>query len=547
MKSVAPNLPRVRESRPADPAGEQAFPWRLVLENTIVGIAYMRERRFLWANARMAQIFGYEAGELDGAPVRVLYVTQEDYDEVGRMIASDFSNHDFYTHERSMVCKGGEVIWCRISGRLIEPGNARSASVWVVQDITDKKRAEDQIRRVNQRLEQTVARRTLNLSRSNAALREEIERRRQAQGASAESREKYRALFRHVPLGLLVTDASGAIIEVNRTLQHYLGASTRSALATLLGDPSRVLLPDGRATSLATLVREPHDQHTRAERFEFGWLGSHGRRREIFVVAAPLARGLGTAFAFTDVTEQRRARERELAQQAALAHAARLSLMGQMTSALAHELGQPLNAAQSYIAGVARRLGDEAPPELAQALAKATAHLEQAGEIIRNVRGFVSRHHQDAPQPIDLPVLVSQTLALLDHPLRAGGARVTLQIDGVSAPVRGHPVAVQQVLVNLVMNAIEAMQLMPPSERRIEIRLAEEGRSLISITVVDHGPGVAPELAARIFEPYVTTKPEGLGMGLMICRTIVESHGGSLRLLPTRRGAAFRFTLSRAA
>jgi C4-dicarboxylate-specific signal transduction histidine kinase len=161
------------------------------------------------------------------------------------------------------------------------------------------------------------------------------------------------------------------------------------------------------------------------------------------------------------------------------------------------------------------------------------------------VRGFVSRHHQDAPQPIDLPALVAQTLGLLEHALRAGGVLVSLQVEGVLAPVPGHAVEVQQVLVNLVMNSIEAMQSLPASDRRLEIRLAEEGRAATSVTVVDHGLGVPADLASRIFEPYVTTKPEGLGMGLMICRTIVESHGGSLRLLPTRRGAAFRFTLSR--
>ncbi|WHZ10061.1 MAG: Two-component oxygen-sensor histidine kinase FixL [Burkholderiaceae bacterium] len=546
MSRKASRVVALPEPRAADSAVARTedFPWRLVIENTIVGVAYMRKRRFLWANARMTEIFGYARGELDGKLVRRLYVTKQDYDEVGRMIASDFSGHDYYTHERAMVKKDGALIWCRVSGRLIEPDHA--ASVWVVQDLTDKKLAEDQIRRINQRLEQTVARRTLNLSRSNAALREEIERRRRVQAASTESREKYRALFRHVPLGLLVTDADGAIVEVNRTLQHYLGAGTRVALTALVNDAARVRLPDGQATSLSALVREHHGRQTRAEKFEFGWLGDHGRRREIFVVAAPLARGLGTAFAFTDVTEQHRARERELAQQAALAHAARLSSMGQMTSALAHELGQPLNAAQSYIAGVVKRLGSDAPPELGQALAKATDHLEQAGEIIRNVRGFVSRHHQKAPQAIDLPVLVAQTLALLDHPLRSGGTRAALQVQGVIAPVRGHAVEIQQVLVNLVVNAIEAMQSVPVDERRLEIRLADEGRAMVSVTVADNGPGVPAELAARIFDPYLTTKPEGLGMGLMICRTIAESHGGSLRLLPTRRGATFRFTLSRA-
>ena len=517
--------------------------WRIVLENTIVGISYMRDRKLVWSNPRMAQIYGYEPGELDGQPVRILYASDHDYAEVGQMIAAKFNNHEFYTHERSQIRKDGEVIWCRISGRLLEPLGKASASVWVIQEITDKKRAEDQIRRINQRLEQTVARRTLNLSRKNTALREEVERRRAAQAASVESREKYQTLFRHVPLGLLVLDAGGEVVEVNRTLQQYLGVSTRSALAKALSDSSYVQLPDGGTTSLASLVREHRYVPTSADPLIFVWERSSRRRRVITMVATALAHGLGHAFVFTDVTEQRRRSERERVQEAALAHAGRLSLMGQMTSALAHELGQPLNVAQSYLAGVMRRLDADASPEIVQAMAKAAAHLEQAGAIIRNVRGFVSRQHYRPAQAVDLPELLNQTLTLLEHPLRSASTRVKTSIDDGLVPINGNAVEVQQVLVNLVMNAIEAMHGTPAAERWVEIKLAQEADAFASVTIADHGPGVPAELAPRLFDPYVTTKADGLGMGLMICRTIIESHGGALRLLNARRGAVFRFTL----
>jgi two-component system, LuxR family, sensor kinase FixL len=525
------------------------FPYEMVLSNTVVGVSYLSDRHFIWANARMAQIFGYEPGELDNRPVRMLYVTQEDYEEVGRMYGNS-ARHGFYTHERAMACKNGNLIWCRISGRMVEPGNRDSASVWVVQDLTDKKRAEDQLKRSNQRLEQTVQRRTLNVRRSNEALRGEIERRRAAQVLSAQSREKYRALFRGMPLGLLLADADGEIVEVNRTLQLALGASTRAMLDGVLVDSSRVLLADGTTTSMASLVQHHRGGDSRrVTRFDMGWFAAKENRREISVVVAPISGyGLGVVFAFSDITDLRRAREREHAQQVALAHASRLSLMGQMTSALAHELGQPLTACQSYLSGLRYRLAAEFSdkPELAQALDKATAHLDQAGEIIRNVRGFVSRHRPNR-EPTDLQVLLTQTLALLELPLRATGVQVRVCIEpapGAGLPkVRCHPVEIQQVLVNLLMNAIEAMEPIPRALRKIEVRLAAEPRATVSVEVTDSGPGASPELATRMFEPYVTTKPEGLGMGLMICRTIVESHGGDLRLVPSTTGACFRFTL----
>jgi C4-dicarboxylate-specific signal transduction histidine kinase len=283
----------------------------------------------------------------------------------------------------------------------------------------------------------------------------------------------------------------------------------------------------------------------KVDRFEFGWLAASRKRREISVVAAPMSgHGLGVAYAFTDVTDARRAREREHAQQAALAHASRLSLMGQMASALAHELGQPLNACQSYLGGVRRRLGEElaARPELAQAVDKAIAHLDQASDIIRNVRGFVSRHRPEFEQ-VDLVALLQQTLTLMEVPLRAAQTRVQLAVATTVAQVLCHPVEIQQVLVNLLVNAADAMQEAAPDDRLIAINVGAEARGKLSVLISDSGPGVPVHLAERIFEPYFTTKPDGLGMGLMICRTIVESHGGSLKLGSGRGGAAFRFTL----
>jgi PAS domain S-box-containing protein len=546
------NAGRSRARRVLDAVGRPGteFPWQLVLENTIVGVSYMQDRRFLWANARMAEIFGYQAGELDGEPVRRLYATQEDYEDVGRLMSA--ATHDgFVTHERAMACKDGSLIWCRISGRLLQRGDIHSPSVWVVQDLSDKKRAEDALRRMNQRLEQTVERRTTNLRRSNEALHAQVEHGRALQAAVAASREKYRTLFRHMPLGVLVVDAAGGISEINRTLQSYLGATTRVRMDELLHDESRTLTSDGRTVSLAALVRE-HAAAAgprRVERFEFRWVRPGGRPREIAAIGAPLvASGQGAVFTFADVTEQHRRREQEHEQQAALAHASRLSLMGQMASALAHELGQPLNASLSYVTGLRHRLEVELAnrPELLAALDKATDHLEQAGQIIRNVRGFVSRQQPDF-EVVELPALLEQTLALLDFPVRASGVRIDVHADaadGVPLAVRVNRVEMQQVMVNLLVNAIEAMQQTPAPQRRIVVRIHREPRGMVGVEVSDSGPGVSPELVSTIFEPYVTTKRTGLGMGLMISRTIVESHGGALRHVRQRGGGAtFRFSL----
>jgi PAS domain S-box-containing protein len=448
-----------------------------------------------------------------------------------------------------MACKNGSIIWCRISGRLLRRNDISSPSVWVVQDLTDKKNAEDELRRINQQLEHTVEKRTSNLRTTNEALKAEIERRRTLQATSSATGEKFRTLFRNLPLGVLVVDADGAILEVNRTLQSYFGAQSRARLKELMEDGSKVALPDGQTCSLSSLLRRHATAQLAVDRFEFAWIRAPGRPRHIAAIGAPLATtGRGVVFTFADVTESRRQREREHEQQAALAHASRLSLMGQMTSALAHELGQPLNACQSYLSGIRHRLdaGHLDLRELDQVLEKTSARLDQAAEIIRNVRGFVSRH-RPVFESVSLRDLIDRTLLLLQQPIRSGGVQLDVIIDAADDQIpnaRCNPIEIQQVFTNLLINAVEAMDETATTDPRIKIRVAADSRGMLSIDVSDNGPGVPENLIPRLCDPYVTTKPSGLGMGLMISRTIVESHGGSLRYVSQRgSGATFRFTL----
>ncbi len=541
--SVDPSL--LQSGTPSSPVLDREFAYDVVLENAIVGVSYMRGRQFVWANTRMCEIFGYQTGELTGKPVRILYSTQEDYDEVGRMY-SLFARNNRYTHERAMVRKDGQPIWCLIAGRMIEPIGPHSPSVWVVQDISDKKRTEDELRRAKQRLELRVEQRTVNLRRTNEALQLEIERRRLAQFASVASREKYRTLFRTIPLGVLVTSAAGEVVEINHNLQSYVGATTRAQLQNLLDDETRVIEGSG-TTSLREFVRRQTDAiKRRMTRLEIGWISRDGSRRDIAVVAAAISgHEFGAAFAFTDVTAQRLAEEREHEQQQALTHASRLSLVGQLASALAHELSQPLNACQSYVAGLRHRLADDLAqrPDALLAFERIGGHLDQAGQIIRNVRGFVSRHQPEV-QVIEPAELVRQTLALLEVQLRIENVRVTVGAARSVPRVQCNPVEIQQVLINLVMNAIEALRDVSPSGRSIHIGFRREARSYLAIHVSDSGPGVPAGLVPQLFNPYFTSKKTGLGMGLGICRTIVESHGGSIRLgRSTGPGARFRFTL----
>jgi two-component system, LuxR family, sensor kinase FixL len=517
-----------------------------VFDNALVGICFMQHRRFLRVNARMEEMLGYQPGEMLGQSVRTVYARQEDFDEVGRVIES-FPSSNRYVHERPLVAKDGSLLWCLISGRMVDPQDPDSTSVWVVQDMSAKKQAEDQLARANQRLEQIVQSRTVNLQKTNATLKLEVERRRESERAMIESREKYRVLIRNVPLGIVITDAAGDIVEINPAMQAFFGSGDLATFTAMAREAACLVVGDGVTTTLQELIATCSPSvMRRVEHRTARWEAADGTPRwfDIAGVRVPV-RGLGCAIVFLDRTEQRRARAREHVQQQQLAHASRLSLMGQFASALAHELGQPLNACLSYAAGIEHRLGPElrTRPDAQEALSRIQLHLHQAGDVVRNVRAFVAKHRPE-DEEIDLAALAHGTIDLLQLQLREAAVTVRLRIAEDLPRLRGTRVELQQVLVNLIVNAIEAMRGAAVAHPQIQVSVARAGRTSVRLSVADNGPGVPEPMRESIFQPYTTSKPGGLGMGLMICRTIVESHGGTLEIEPRRkRGASFRFVL----
>lgn len=526
--------------------GTDRLIYEQVFDNALVGICFMQRRRFVRVNARMEEMLGYAPGELVGQSVRTVYARQEDFDEVGRVIEA-FPSSNRYVHERPLVARDGSLLWCLISGRMIDPGEAEGHSVWVVQDMSAKKQAEDQLARANQRLEQIVQSRTLNLQKTNAALKLEVERRRESERAMIESREKYRVLIRNIPLGIVITDGSGEIVEINPAMQAIVGATDLGAFQTLAARTECAVQGQRNRMSLGELISLGSPSVTRrVEHLAARWTGLDGKPCwfDIAGVRVPV-RDLGCALVFMDRTEQRRARAREHAQQQQLAHASRLSMMGQFASALAHELGQPLNACISYAAGIEHRLGPQLRerPDAQEALQRIQLHLHQAGDVVRNVRAFVAKHRPE-DEEIDLAALVHATLDLLQLQLREGAVDVRLRLADDLPRLRGTRVELQQVLVNLIVNALDAMRSTGQSHPRLEIVVQRAGRGRVRWVVSDNGPGVPPEMIDSVFQPYITTKAGGLGLGLSLCRTIVESHGGSLQLDTKRkRGACFRCLL----
>jgi two-component system sensor kinase FixL len=245
-----------------------------------------------------------------------------------------------------------------------------------------------------------------------------------------------------------------------------------------------------------------------------------------------------------DLSERQQAEARLQELQSELVHVSRLTAMGEMASTLAHELNQPLSAIANYMKGSRRLLEggtDERSVLLRDAMDKAAEQALRAGQIIRRLRDFVARGETER-QVESVSKLVEEASALALVGAKELSIRARFEFDRRSEHVLADKVQVQQVLLNLIRNAIDAMADSTTRELLIGTRLVDD--DMIEVSVADSGPGIAPEVAGQLFQPFITTKRQGMGVGLSISRTIVDAHGGRIWVESNPGGGTvFRFTL----
>ena len=251
----------------------------------------------------------------------------------------------------------------------------------------------------------------------------------------------------------------------------------------------------------------------------------------------------------SDVTEERRARELLAKHRDAAHRTARLIALGEFASAIAHELNQPLAAIATYNHSCMRMLqsGNPDSGELQQAMHICRDQAKRAGKIIQRLRDLLR-----PPGPTftgqNLNELVGAVLRLAEPAARDSGISFESRLSGAAPTVRADRLLIEQVALNLVRNAMEAVEALPKERRRITVATRMEADGSGTLSVTDLGEGVPREASERLFDPFVTTKPGGLGLGLSICRSVVEAHGGAIRHQPNREGGAvFSFTLPGAA
>jgi two-component system sensor kinase FixL len=360
--------------------------------------------------------------------------------------------------------------------------------------------------------------------------------------ALAEREAHLGSIYDTAPDGLIVIDEAGFIRSFSAGAERIFGWSA----AETLGRNVSMLMP--------TPDRESHNNYLgrylqSGERRIIG-IGRIvvGERKDGSTFPMELAIGeirseRGRAFTgfVRDITERQATKARLQELQAELVHMSRLTAMGEMASVLAHELNQPLSAIANYLSGARRLLErpDDNPERVGDALEKAAAQAVRAGEIIRRLRDFLSRGEGER-RVVSIQKLAQEACALALVGAKEGGVRVQYKFDPAIDLVLVDRLPVQQVILNLVRNALDAMDETTRRELVVTTASAADGMAMVSIA--DTGSGV--EAGTKLFEPFITTKPEGMGVGLSISRTIVESHGGRIWTEPNPGGGAiFRFTV----
>jgi two-component system sensor histidine kinase DctS len=283
------------------------------------------------------------------------------------------------------------------------------------------------------------------------------------------------------------------------------------------------------------------------------------------IIEAPLVNAqnvqTGWMSAILDLSEQRRSEELSRASQERLQATARLAMAGEMASLISHELNQPLAAISSYASGSLNLIEDPAQPltpdlrqDIAGALRRVAEQAERAGRVIKSVGDLVRRRERER-EAVSVNSLFDAISPLLMLQSRKLGIQVDIEIAPSCPPVWCDRTMIEQVLLNLARNGMQAMSEGDPPVasglRRLSLRAAlvpgQDGaaaRRWVAFSVTDHGHGLSQEAMDRIFTPFFTTKAEGMGLGLNMCRTVVEQHGGALRFEPARpRGTVFHFTL----
>lgn len=485
---------------------ESEAQWKEVFEhNPVMYFMVDAAGTVLSVNTIGAAQLGYLVSELLGQSVLNVFL-QEDRDLVRNSVAVCIDDiGQTHSWEIRKVRKDGSALWVRENAKAVRRLDGQLIVLIACEDITERKEAEGALRQ------------------SESYLTE-------AQRLSHTGSFGWRV-------------ATGEIAWSDETFRIFGYDKTSSVTLDMV---IQRIHPDDRVRAQQTIGRASSDK--KDFNHEYRLLLPDGSVKYVHATAHAVSGALGGAEfvgAVTDVTARKRAEAELQEAQAGLAHITRVTALGELAASIAHEVNQPLAAAVANASACLRWL-DREPPDLEEARGTVKSAINdgnRAGEVIRRVRALMNKT-AGQKVPLQINEVVNEVITLLRHELFSH--RVSLRTELFSAPglVLADRIQLQQVVLNLVINGIEAMQAVTDRPRQLVIQTRQDEAHQILVSVKDYGVGLAAENAARLFEAFFTTKSGGMGMGLSICRSIVDAHGGRLSASSNvGPGATFQFTL----
>ena len=483
--------------------------FRLMAENLgeVLWIHSLRPETVLYVSPSFQRVWGLAPSHLLADPRLWLESIQpEDRPRIDEAWSGLIAENGDFDEEYRIHRPDGTVRWIHDHGVLIRDERGRAYRVCgIAEDITERKQMQDRLRF---------------------------------------SEELWRAAFENNPTMYFMIDGSGAVRSVNPFGAEQLGYTVEELVGRSVLDVSH---PDDKA-DVARNCAALLERLGETARWEFRKIRKDGRtiwvRESARAVQGPTGEPM-ILVACEDITEVRRAAEALARVQAELAHVTRVSTMGELAASIAHEINQPLAAIVANANALVRWLAHDPPEmeEVRQASARIANEGKRAGAIVGRVRAL-SRRAPPSRELLVVNEVVLDVLSLIGSEAQKCGVTVEPALAPGLPVVLGDRVQLQQVLLNLSVNAIESMSTIGDGPRRLVISSGEDEAGRVQVVVADTGAGLNQDAAERLFEPFFSTKPRGLGMGLAISRSILESHGGRIVVAPNApRGTVFRFSL----
>lgn len=493
-------------------------------------------------NQGATTLFGYPKKEVLGRSLNLVYQQSQPFLKI---IHDVLPQQKKWMAETSFVRKNGIRGFCKTYVTLINPNEQTKAVALVVHhNISAFKNTETEMQKTQEQLCQDLNQHLELFYINNALLIKNLAARDQIEKVMRESEIRFHLLAENA------TD----IISRHTPDGTYLYASPSSK--TLLGYTPEELMgrniykflhyDDVKKLKKAFNRRRDHigyhsvTYRIRRKDGDYRWFESN--IRIIYDEETKSIREIQSAS--RDVTDRILDKKARLRGQQ-LAHVFRLSTMEEMASGMAHEISQPLAAVINYTQGCARYLQKDTHDrtQLMEIMNKAVAQAERAGEVIHRLKNFFCKG-QLFKSPCKINSVIRETISLIRHDLTVSKTKIDFDLEKNPPIVSADKIQLQQVLTNLIQNAIDAMKEIDLRERRIQIQTKKIEAHTLEITISDSGPGFSKEMVHKVFEPFFTTKAHGRGMGLAICRSIIEAHGGKFTINPNTNSQSWiRFTL----